>query len=293
MFACSHLWCAHVLTSLRCSSFWQVQAHARLSRDVRAATKGDIRLALGRGGRRARRCQRGGGDRSGRGCFGTGRFAVRGSHARLLAPCVRRRDCGGDHLRPWGGGRADGRRAGACRALWAVLAAPPASPAPPAPPCGLAICFLSARALSHSPSSSPALTHPPLAGLVPAHSTRFVAPAAPQPMRRVSTPQAWVTELNALLQRGLADHAAQPEWDASRTSRGGEVLLALQVQLRWGEGGQLRGSAGSVTDEGRRGQAGQGHSLPCARHARKLGARRGTEWAWMWGPKEWSAAHTL
>ena len=38
----------------------------------------------------------------------------------------------------------------------------------------------------------------------------------------------WAAALNAALRRGLADHAARPEWDAARTTRGGEALAAFQ-----------------------------------------------------------------
>ena len=38
----------------------------------------------------------------------------------------------------------------------------------------------------------------------------------------------WAAALNAALRRGLADHAARPEWDAERTTRGGEALAAFQ-----------------------------------------------------------------
>ena len=84
------------------------------------------------------------------------------------------------------------------------------------------------------PTSAGGLS-PCAAGYVPVDGTRFVAPAEPQPMSWVSSPKAWVAELNQLLQRGLADHALRPEWDASRTTRGGEILLALQVWAshRW------------------------------------------------------------
>ena len=45
----------------------------------------------------------------------------------------------------------------------------------------------------------------------------------------------WVAGLNAFLARGLADHAAQPEWDAARTTRGGQQLVAIQNrQAVWG-----------------------------------------------------------
>ena len=46
--------------------------------------------------------------------------------------------------------------------------------------------------------------------------------------RRYETVAAWVVGLNDFLRRGLADHAKRPHWDAARTSRGGEALLAAQ-----------------------------------------------------------------
>lgn len=67
-----------------------------------------------------------------------------------------------------------------------------------------------------------------VAGLVPEDSTRFTNPAAPQPMRRVHDVHEWTRELNGVMQRGLAANLAQPGWDATRTTRGGEVLIALQ-----------------------------------------------------------------
>jgi hypothetical protein len=65
--------------------------------------------------------------------------------------------------------------------------------------------------------------------VVPEDSTKFCTPDAPQPFRTVTAgAAAWVTEMNELMQRGLLDHAARPTWDASRKSRGGEVLLPSQ-----------------------------------------------------------------
>ncbi|EOD26978.1 hypothetical protein EMIHUDRAFT_443285 [Emiliania huxleyi CCMP1516] len=54
------------------------------------------------------------------------------------------------------------------------------------------------------------------AGYVPDDSTRFCLPAAPQAGRMVDSVSEWVDALNGLLERGLADHAARPEWDALR-----------------------------------------------------------------------------
>ena len=65
-------------------------------------------------------------------------------------------------------------------------------------------------------------------GLVPDDGTRFFNPPAPQPMRRVHDVHEWVGEMNGVLQRGLAANIARPDWDASRTTRGGEVLMAMQ-----------------------------------------------------------------
>jgi len=70
---------------------------------------------------------------------------------------------------------------------------------------------------------------------VPDDSTRFCLPEEPQGGSYVSTVAEWVDGLNGFLTRGLADHARRPEWDAQRSSRGGEQLLALQNrEAMWG-----------------------------------------------------------
>jgi hypothetical protein len=95
-------------------------------------------------------------------------------------------------------------------------------------------------------------------GLVPADETRFCLPEAPQPMRRVEGGvHAWVSEMNALLRRGLDAHVASPEWCDGRRTRGGEVLVALQNRCAlWGrcvvsgcyaDGGVIR-SARSIAE---------------------------------------------
>ena len=66
-------------------------------------------------------------------------------------------------------------------------------------------------------------------GVVPEDGTRFCTPSTPQPFRTVRGGVAeWAREMNELMQRGLSDHAARPSWDANRSSRGGEALMALQ-----------------------------------------------------------------
>ena len=55
------------------------------------------------------------------------------------------------------------------------------------------------------------------------------------PVTALANAARWASELNAFLHRGLADHLAQPEWDAERFHRGGEQLLALQNRCAmWG-----------------------------------------------------------
>ena len=46
--------------------------------------------------------------------------------------------------------------------------------------------------------------------------------------RRVDRVDEWVMGLNEYLAEGLRDHAARPGWDETRSSRGGEALMALQ-----------------------------------------------------------------
>ncbi|KAL1503822.1 hypothetical protein AB1Y20_012289 [Prymnesium parvum] len=72
-------------------------------------------------------------------------------------------------------------------------------------------------------------------GVVPDDSTPFSLPTEPYPVRRVDGVHEWAAAMNAFLRRGLADHAARPEWDEARTARGGEQLLAVQNrEASWG-----------------------------------------------------------
>ena len=71
--------------------------------------------------------------------------------------------------------------------------------------------------------------------LVPSDGTRFINPSRPQAMRPVDGVHEWCDAMNGCLQRGLASHAASPEWDDERHHRGGEVLMALQNKCAmWG-----------------------------------------------------------
>ena len=70
---------------------------------------------------------------------------------------------------------------------------------------------------------------------VPHEQTRFYLPTEPQPGYTVDSVDEWCAGLNALLRRGLDDHAARPDWDAARRGRGGEQLMALQNRdAMWG-----------------------------------------------------------
>jgi len=70
---------------------------------------------------------------------------------------------------------------------------------------------------------------------VPTDATRFFNPPVAQPMVAVDEVHGWVDAMNAVMQRGLAAHAAQPDWDPHRATRGGEVVMALQNRCAmWG-----------------------------------------------------------
>ena len=69
-----------------------------------------------------------------------------------------------------------------------------------------------------------------------ADATRFCNPAQPQPMRRVASLDEWVDGMNSVLREGLDAHRRRPYWDDdARTTRGGDVLMALQNRCAmWG-----------------------------------------------------------
>jgi hypothetical protein len=69
-----------------------------------------------------------------------------------------------------------------------------------------------------------------LAPFSPQH-TRFELPTEKLPPAASGLAVAeWADGMNAYLAAGLADHAARPDWDPERMSRGGESLMALQVR---------------------------------------------------------------
>lgn len=64
---------------------------------------------------------------------------------------------------------------------------------------------------------------------VPSPSTRFELPSVKLPPAKIAdTVDEWVEEMNNFLRLGLDDFAARPGWDAGRSTRGGESLMALQ-----------------------------------------------------------------
>uniref|UniRef100_A0A7S4KAQ4 Calcineurin-like phosphoesterase domain-containing protein n=1 Tax=Odontella aurita TaxID=265563 RepID=A0A7S4KAQ4_9STRA len=74
------------------------------------------------------------------------------------------------------------------------------------------------------------------AGFVPRDSTPFRNPDSKDPPARTcDDPSEWAREMNGYLRRGLDDFDSRPRWDAHRTTRGGEALLALQNRsAMWG-----------------------------------------------------------
>lgn len=71
---------------------------------------------------------------------------------------------------------------------------------------------------------------------VPSPKTRFENPTSkPPPAAVVQSVEEWTDALNDYLQQGLDDYQQRPLWNADRTSRGGEALLALQNRsAMWG-----------------------------------------------------------
>ena len=64
---------------------------------------------------------------------------------------------------------------------------------------------------------------------VPALDTKFENPSSkPKSTKIYEDLNEWVAELNSFLKAGLKDHYERPEWDDTRSTRGGEALLALQ-----------------------------------------------------------------
>lgn len=87
------------------------------------------------------------------------------------------------------------------------------------------------------------------ARVVPAPTTRFEMPQFEPPHGKCDTVAEWVEEHNRLLRVGLDDFARRPRWDAERSTRGGEALMALQnreatagrtvVSCCYGDGGVI------------------------------------------------------
>jgi hypothetical protein len=71
---------------------------------------------------------------------------------------------------------------------------------------------------------------------VPSNTTKFENPTSPPPPAAlIDNVQQWTDALNNFLEQGLAEFQRRPNWNADRTSRGGEALLALQNRpAMWG-----------------------------------------------------------
>ena len=93
-------------------------------------------------------------------------------------------------------------------------------------------------------------------GYVPDPATRFELPDRSSRSRTddigTLSPSEWVEGLNGFLRAGLDDYAARPGWDAARTTRGGEALVALQNRCAtWGRSviSNSYGDGGCITTE--------------------------------------------
>mmetsp|Transcript_11109 Transcript_11109/g.27326 ORF Transcript_11109/g.27326 Transcript_11109/m.27326 type:complete len:451 (+) Transcript_11109:656-2008(+) len=63
----------------------------------------------------------------------------------------------------------------------------------------------------------------------------FSAPSTPTDGEMIENVHEWVKSLNDYMRHGLKDFVDRPEWNAERTSRGGEALLAIQNRpSMWG-----------------------------------------------------------
>jgi len=86
---------------------------------------------------------------------------------------------------------------------------------------------------------------------IPSPLTRFENPdARPPPAAEIDNVQEWCTNLNEYLKAGLRDYADRPNWDVSRTTRGGEALMALQNRpAMWGRSivSNCYGDGGCIT----------------------------------------------
>jgi hypothetical protein len=88
---------------------------------------------------------------------------------------------------------------------------------------------------------------------VPRHDTKFENPIRKPPAGAMMTDvHEWTRALNRYLQVGLEDYRRRPFWNAHRTSRGGEALLALQNRpAMWGRSivSNAYGDGGCITTD--------------------------------------------
>lgn len=87
------------------------------------------------------------------------------------------------------------------------------------------------------------------AGFVPPLGVKFGIPETKEPGRFCESVDEWIAAMNSFLRAGLDDFARRPDWNSTRSSRGGEALMALQnresmcgrtvVSCCYGDGGVI------------------------------------------------------
>jgi len=88
---------------------------------------------------------------------------------------------------------------------------------------------------------------------IPRDDTKFENPISKPPAGEiVENLRAWVRALNKYLERGLEDYRSRPYWNADRSSRGGDTLMALQNRPAvWGRSivSNSYGDGGCITSD--------------------------------------------
>lgn len=88
---------------------------------------------------------------------------------------------------------------------------------------------------------------------IPSMHTKFENPASkPPPAAEIDNVQEWTRQLNHFMKSGLEDFQKRPRWDKTRTTRGGEALMALQNRpAMWGRSiiSNCYGDGGCITTE--------------------------------------------
>lgn len=91
---------------------------------------------------------------------------------------------------------------------------------------------------------------------VPRDDSKFELPTRrPKPAKMCNDARQWAESLNSFFKRGLEDFRQRPDWNADRTSRGGEAVLALHLSsCMWGRSviGNFYGDGGVITHKNAR-----------------------------------------